>query len=447
MQSNFSVASSSLLTHTEVVDYADQNANFPTLFPASTYTSFTTPYSKYRIALFLTSMVITATSTIPFSFDITTAVLSATTYSMAATLGYSATITTLQFSQVFFDSSQFSLNSGKYLNFQELSVTNTATTSFFTFNNALQYNFMMGLKSFSAVSGQCLLDYQWTLTTVSGNYGSQIQVSTSYIAAGCALSGDVSTILLMMKWSCPGGYPYFDLTSQTCLASCNPYTYLNATDSSCYPCLNTACYTCNSANSNICLTCATNFQVVNNTCICDTSTGAYQLINGVCYSCNDLQSKCALCSYSGNTSIAYNSANFMCLTCDAAAGYFIDPNNLCMTCSVANCATCLGYSFCSVCNAGYGVTVSGSCSTCPITGCQTCVNLTVCSTCVTGYNKISGLCYTCPSSCTCGGYTLPKYANGDCSTVCGDGIVIFPYEACDDGNTADGDGCSAKCAV
>jgi hypothetical protein len=137
MQTNFSVASTSLLTHTEVVNYADQNANFPSHFPVSTYTSFSAPYSKYRIALFLTGMVITATSTIPVSFDVTASVLSATSYSMSATLGYNATISALQFSQVFFDTSQFSLNLGKYLNFQEWSVTNMATTNFFTFNNAL----------------------------------------------------------------------------------------------------------------------------------------------------------------------------------------------------------------------------------------------------------------------------------------------------------------------
>lgn len=154
-----------------------------------------------------------------------------------------------------------------------------------------------------------------------------------------------------------------------------------------------------------------------------------------------------MCAYSGNTSIAYNSTEFVCLTCNTTAGYFIDPNNYCMTCSVSNCATCLGYSTCSVCNAGFGVTSSGTCSTCPITGCQTCSNISVCATCMSGYTNILGLCYTCPISCTCGGYTLPKYPNGDCSTICGDGIVIFPYEACDDGNTINGDGCSAQCQV
>jgi cysteine-rich repeat protein len=33
------------------------------------------------------------------------------------------------------------------------------------------------------------------------------------------------------------------------------------------------------------------------------------------------------------------------------------------------------------------------------------------------------------------------------STVCGDGVPGFPAEACDDGNTAAGDGCSPTCTV
>jgi cysteine-rich repeat protein len=414
--------------------------------PTSAYSTFSAPFSKYRIALFLTSIAITSTSTIPVSFDITCTVLSTTTYSMVATLGYNATITMLKFSQVFFDSSQFSVSSNKYLYFQEWAITNTAVTSFFQFNIALTDNFMMGLKSLSSVSGQCVFEYQWIYANVSSNYGSQVQISTPSIG-GCGLSGDVSTILFMMEWSCPLGYPYFDIASQLCLSSCNPYTYLNATDNSCYPCINTVCYTCNVNNSNICLTCATNFVVVNNTCICDTSQGTYLYINGQCYTCNNLQPYCTLCSYSGNISIAYSSSNFMCLTCNSTLGYFIDPNNVCQPCSVANCATCLGYTSCAVCSGGYGVTASGTCSTCPITGCQTCTNLTACSVCSTGYNKINNLCYTCPTSCTCGGYTLPKYSNGDCSTICGDGIVIFPYEGCDDGNTNNGDGCSSTCQV
>jgi cysteine-rich repeat protein len=433
--------------HYEVVDYTnDENVNYGSLGPGSAYTTFTAPFTQYRIALFLTSIAITATANSSIHFDITANVIDANTYAMNATLGYNSTITMLQFSQVFFDSSQFSTSSNKYLYFQEWAITNTATTSFFQYNNALAANFMMGLKSFSATGGLCSFEYQWINTWVSSNYGAQVQTSSPYNTT-CGFSGDVSTILLMMTWSCPGSQPYFDLTTQMCLSSCNPYTYLNATDNSCHVCLNPTCYTCNALNSNLCLTCATNFVVVSNSCICDTSGGYYLSINGQCYSCSNLQSNCQICSYAGNVSLAYSSTDFTCLTCNAAAGYFIDPNNNCQPCSVQYCTTCIGYVTCSVCQAGYGVTATGACSTCPITGCQTCSNLTSCSVCQTGYIKINNLCYTCPTSCTCGGYTLPKYANGDCSTICGDGIVIFPYEGCDDSNTNNGDGCSSSCQI
>jgi fibro-slime domain-containing protein len=41
--------------------------------------------------------------------------------------------------------------------------------------------------------------------------------------------------------------------------------------------------------------------------------------------------------------------------------------------------------------------------------------------------------------------TLPDCTGGACTSTCGDGLVIA--EACDDGNVADGDGCSATCTV
>ena len=36
--------------------------------------------------------------------------------------------------------------------------------------------------------------------------------------------------------------------------------------------------------------------------------------------------------------------------------------------------------------------------------------------------------------------------NDICTEICGDGFNMGEFE-CDDGNTADGDGCSSKCAV
>ena len=153
------------------------------------------------------------------------------------------------------------------------------------------------------------------------------------------------------------------------------------------------------------------------------------------------------CSYTGAASQPYDSAAFLCLTCNNAAGFFITPSDQCGACTVANCVTCSGISTCSVCNAGLGVDSTGQCSSCPVSGCQTCLNLTYCATCLTNFTISNGQCSTCSESCTCGGYTLPKYANGDCSAICGDGIIIFPYEACDDSNTIDGDGCSSTCTI
>lgn len=54
--------------------------------------------------------------------------------------------------------------------------------------------------------------------------------------------------------------------------------------------------------------------------------------------------------------------------------------------------------------------------------------------------------YRCSSSCsTEHGYTCPT-AGSACETVCGDGIYISG-ELCEDGDTADGDGCSSTCTV
>ena len=56
----------------------------------------------------------------------------------------------------------------------------------------------------------------------------------------------------------------------------------------------------------------------------------------------------------------------------------------------------------------------------------------------------------CSSSCTveCGyGCDGGSPTTQDtCTTVCGDGMLAG-YEACDDGNAADGDGCSAECGT
>ncbi len=107
-----------------------------------------------------------------------------------------------------------------------------------------------------------------------------------------------------------------------------------------------------------------------------------------------------------------------------------------------------------------------SCNLCSLSHCNKCASLTQCSECNAvdsyylnalyfcdycdtslGYTLTAGKCNSCQVTCKCGGYTLPKKTNGDCSTFCGDGIIISPDELCDDNNLNDDDGCSSKCQV
>lgn len=202
---NFSTPSGSLKYHYEVVDYTNvQNTDYARLGAISVYDSFSPPYSQYKIALFLTSLSMTALATSSVYFDITAQVINANTYYMNATVGYNVTIGWMKFSQVFYDPTNFSVSTGNYLYMQELAVTNTAVTTFWKYSSTLTTNFIMGLKSFSATNGLCSFEYQWlNSVVVSGNNGAQLQISTAYNTS-CGFSGHVSTILLMMKWTCPG---------------------------------------------------------------------------------------------------------------------------------------------------------------------------------------------------------------------------------------------------
>ena len=95
MQTNFSTLSSSLLYHYEVINYSTQNSNYGGLGPARTYTTFSTPYSQYRIALFLTGIGIYGTAGIPLYLDIVWNIIDSSRYSMNATLGTQVTVTIL----------------------------------------------------------------------------------------------------------------------------------------------------------------------------------------------------------------------------------------------------------------------------------------------------------------------------------------------------------------
>lgn len=141
--------------------------------------------------------------------------------------------------------------------------------------------------------------------------------------------------------------------------------------------------TCSSSDPNICITCPTYWEVYNGTCICNTTTGVYlQLIN-TCYVCSDFMPFCTTCSYSGDTTIAYISSSFTCLSCNSSAGYFLDNNKNCIYCFISNCLNCFNSTLCATCASGYFINSLGGCTFCPLTGCSVCLNTTACSLCST----------------------------------------------------------------
>jgi len=104
-----------------------------------------------------------------------------------------------------------------------------------------------------------------------------------------------------MKWSCPWDHLHFDINTKKCNkdaptpptpTKCNPYEYRNSTSLICVLCNNTLCYECQENNSNICIACATNMILINQTCFCNTSSGNFLFINGSCLSCGSLLSYC-----------------------------------------------------------------------------------------------------------------------------------------------------------
>ena len=264
--------------------------------------------------------------------------------------------------------------------------------------------FIIGIKTFHTAIGQATLDFNAVYGTYSGNYGVQVQPSVPSNSSLTGLANSVASVLYMMTFSCPVAHPYLNLTDQQCQDAC-AFGYINTTDNTCGLCTNTLCYSCNEATPSTCTSCDTNYAISGTTCLCDTSLSTKFLINTtICYVCSNKLAHCLTCTYSGDSTLDYSSASFLCLTCNNTAGYFIDPSNQCSACSVSNCVTCSGLNTCSQCSPSYGVTAAGACSTCPVTGCTTCLNLTYCSVCSGGITPNNGVCLTCSQSCTCGGY-------------------------------------------
>jgi len=145
--------------------------------------------------------------------------------------------------------------------------------------------------------------------------------------------------------------------------------------------------------------------------------------------------------------------------CVAISGYFDDGvNAVAVQCNTANCVTCTSLTFCLSCAAGKYLTNTNTCASC-ISNCLSCTSASNCQTCANYYyfttscvincTSISNCnaCYVNGSSLICStclsGYSL---ASNLCSSVCGNGYRLAP-EQCDDGNTANNDGCSNTCTI
>ena len=154
-------------------------------------------------------------------------------------------------------------------------------------------------------------------------------------------------------------------------------------------------------------------------------------------------------------------------TCSACNNAFFLQGTSCPACD-PSCATCSGTSTnCLSCPPGKVLQGSsclsaclpkfypnaGVCSSCHLT-CATCTlgNLaTQCDNCISGHFLYLGICQNCAD--TSNPYFIS--INGQCWDKCGTGKRFTPqalpglggYNACDDGNLVNGDGCSSDCRI
>ena len=202
---------SSLQSHTELVNFATGQVYFSYNFA---YQQFVTPYSNNKILFFLTALHIVATSTDPLSLDITYSILNNSHYSMTLTAGYNVTITRYSFNQIFYTTSDWNTTVSPYLNAYSWSIADsTSSSNIFVDSTLVNNQFIIGIKTFTANIGQATLDFNAVYGTYSGNYGVQVQPSTPSNSSLTGLTSTVTSVLYMMSYTCPAGFPYLNITS------------------------------------------------------------------------------------------------------------------------------------------------------------------------------------------------------------------------------------------
>eukprot|EP00826_Nyctotherus_ovalis_P047315 TRINITY_DN5429_c0_g1_i20.p1 TRINITY_DN5429_c0_g1~~TRINITY_DN5429_c0_g1_i20.p1 ORF type:complete len:529 (-),score=105.27 TRINITY_DN5429_c0_g1_i20:544-2130(-) len=193
----------------------------------------------------------------------------------------------------------------------------------------------------------------------------------------------------------------------------------------CEPCPK-ECDTCESEE--VCITCAKSYYKMKDECVSapECPDGTYpDDISRQCRGC----SKVCLTCYGGSTKD--------CRECNFEEGY--GRYNEKDECHLVNCAE---QTYVHVDTASKAVVCLPCDEACA--GCKG-ESSANCTSCGEGYAVMSSaangtvLCKECPA-----GYALRE--NDKCKEICGDGLNMGEYE-CDDGNVANGDGCSAECTV
>ena len=165
-------------------------------------------------------------------------------------------------------------------------------------------------------------------------------------------------------------------------------------------------------NSSVCESCASGYDLVNNTCTsslcsiqycaacstsleCGTCAAGFTLAstNVTCVSdCLSTLSNCLLCSNS--------------TTCTVCESNYILTNGSCvLPCtSVTNCVACLTTNICRACGTGFTVSTNGNtCDVvCQVSGCASCPSSTstTCTTCASGYTSyVDGVNTKCARNC------------------------------------------------
>ncbi len=252
----------------------------------------------------------------------------------------------------------------------------------------------------------------------------------------------------------------------TCSSSACPSGYFASSIRICTPC-GQNCSLCSSAIG--CTECSVPALLQSGECVSACADGYFSSSDQLCRPCKPPCTECA-----GTDSLCTRCSSGLYLdpsshTCLALASkpphtYTAGDNSTFFPCS-SECAECFGpgYDECVGCELGYaeirpnvcvkiecqdGFYLSaetGVCKECNVR-CKICSGGGIgdCTWCQEGYVLEGSLCKSCEEIHA--GLKADPNDPAKCVAVCGDGIK-FASEECDDGNTLDGDGCSADCRV